>query len=137
MELTGENYADRSQQTFHGFIAIRLVEDLTPGWRRLTMTAASSSIAGDFRRELAEFVSVEVQGTYENFDPDITDRTPGRVVIAMPDFTADALAHALGYLGRFAELLDADRLGVGPGELAQALREAAAATGVPCGRGLD
>ena len=51
----------------------------------------------------------------------------------MPDFTADALAHVLEYLGRFAELLDVERLGVGPGELARALHEAAASTGVPCG----
>lgn len=88
-----------------------------------------------FRRELPEFVSVRVEGAYENFDPDITERTPGRVVVAMPDFTAEALAHVLNYLGRFAELLDAERLGVGPEELAQALHEAAAATGVPCAGG--
>ena len=94
--------------------------------------ARPSVQASGFRRELAEFVSVGVEGTYENFDPDITERTPGRVVVAMPDFTADALAHVLDHLGRFAELLDVDRLGVTPRELADALHEAAATTGVPC-----
>ena len=90
------------------------------------------SLAPYFHRELPEFVTVAVDGAYENFDPDITERTPGRVVIAMPDFTADALAHVLGYLARFADLLDAERLGVGPQELAEALHAAAATTGVPC-----
>lgn len=85
-----------------------------------------------FNRELPEFVSVRVDGAYDYFDEDITERTPGRVVIAMPDFTADALAHVLSYLGRFAGLLDVDRLGVTPCELAEALHEAAAATGVSC-----
>ena len=96
------------------------------------METAGTRTASRFRRELPEFVSVWVEGAYENFDPDITERTPGRVVIAMPDFTADALAHALDYLGRLAELLDGERLGVGPGELAAALHAAAAVTGVPC-----
>ena len=96
------------------------------------MAVSPLSATSVFRRELPEFVSVAVDGAYENFDPDITERTPGRVVIAMQDFTADALAHVLGHLGRFAELLDVDRLGVGPQELAEALHAAAAATGVPC-----
>lgn len=90
-----------------------------------------------FRRDLPEFVSVRVDGAYENFDPDITERTPGRVVISMPDFTADSLAHVLDYLGRFADLLDMERLGVGPGDLAQALHEAAATTGMPCLSGAE
>lgn len=91
-----------------------------------------SSAAPVFRRELPEFVSVRIEGAYENFDPDITERTPGREVIAMPDFTAEALSHVLSHLGRFAQLLDVERLGVGPDELARALHEAAAATGVRC-----
>ena len=90
------------------------------------------SAASAFSRDLPEFVSVRVDGAYDNFDRDITERTPGRVVVAMPDFTADALAHMLDYLGRLADVLDAERLGVGPHDLAQALHEAAAATGVPC-----
>lgn len=89
-----------------------------------------------FRRELSEFVTVSVDGSYDHFDPDITERRPGRVLIAMPDFTADALAHVLSYLGRVAELLDADRLGVSPHELAEALYAAAASTGVRCPDGV-
>ena len=96
------------------------------------MAVTKLSATSSFLRELPEFVSVRVDGAYENFDPDITERTPGRVVIAMPDFTADALAHVLDHLGRFAELLDVERLGVGPSELAEALHQAAAAAGVPC-----
>lgn len=96
------------------------------------MTVSPLSMASRFRRQLPEFMVVTVEGVYEDIDPDVTERTPGRVVVTMPDFTADALAHVLGYLGRFAELLDGERLGVGPAELAGALHEAAAVAGVPC-----
>jgi hypothetical protein len=85
-----------------------------------------------FRRDLSEFMTVSIDGNYDTLDPDITDRTPGRVVITIPDFTADAWAHVLTDLGRIAELLDTGRLGLSPQELAQALSEAAASTGVHC-----
>lgn len=96
------------------------------------MTAPRPEIRPTYRRELPEFVTVSVEGSYEDVDPDITERTPGRVVVAMPDFTAESLAHVLDHLGRFAALLDVERLGVGPDDLAHALHEAAAVTGVPC-----
>ena len=85
-----------------------------------------------FRRDLSEFMAVSIEGNYDTLDPDITDRTPGRVVIAMPDFTADAWAHVLSDLGRIAALLDTECLGLDPQELAQALSDAAASTGVYC-----
>ena len=96
------------------------------------MSVPPLTASPSFRRELSEFVTVSVDGAYNHFDPDVTERTPGRVVIAMPDFTADALAHVLSYLGRIAELLDTERVGVSPHELAEALYEAAASTGARC-----
>ena len=42
------------------------------------MTVSPFRAAPRFQRELPEFVSVRVDGAYESFDPDITERTPGR-----------------------------------------------------------
>ena len=97
------------------------------GGQTVTVTRPPS-----FRRDLSEFMTVSVDGNYDTLDPDITDRAPGRVVIAMPDFTADAWAHVLRDLARIAELLDTECLGLSPQELAQALSDAAASTGVHC-----
>jgi hypothetical protein len=95
-----------------------------------------SEPSGDiFRRELPEFISVTVEGDFYHIDPDVTERTPGRVVIAMPDFTADALAHSLAYLAKIADGLDQERVGVGERELAQALFDAAQAAGYRCPSG--
>ena len=91
--------------------------------------------AAGWRRDLPEFVSVTVEGTYGGVDPDITERTPGRIVVTMPDFTADALAHALSYLSRVADAMNRDRVGVGERELAEALFEAAHAAGYRCPSG--
>jgi hypothetical protein len=86
-------------------------------------------------RNLPEFVSVTVEGVFGGVDPDITERTPGRVVVTMPDFTADALAHALSYLSRVADAMNRERVGVGECELAEALFEAARAGGYRCPTG--
>jgi hypothetical protein len=91
--------------------------------------------AAGWRRDLPEFVSVTVEGTYGGVDPDITERTPGRIVITMPDFTADALAHALSCLSRVADAMNRHRVGVGERELAEALFEAAHAGGYRCPSG--
>ena len=64
-----------------------------------------------------------------------TNRVPGRVVIAMPDFTADALAHVLNHLGQLADTLHIERVGVGEAELAAALFDAAQAAGYHCPSG--
>jgi hypothetical protein len=48
-------------------------------------------------------MSVAVEGTISGVDPDVTERAPGRVVIVMPDFTADAVAHLLSRLGGLAD----------------------------------
>ena len=88
-----------------------------------------------FHRELPEFLSVTVEGDFAGVDQDITERIPGRVVVVMPDFTADALAHALAYLARIGDALDQERVGVGERELAEALFDAARAAGYHCPSG--
>jgi hypothetical protein len=88
-----------------------------------------------WRRDLPEFVSVSVAGAFGGIDRDVTERTPGRVVIAMPDFTADALAHVFAHLARIADAMNGERVGVGEQELAQALFDAARASGYRCPSG--
>ena len=85
-----------------------------------------------WRRELPDYVSVAVDGTLSGIDPDVTERAPGRVVIAMPDFTADAVAHVLSKLGELADRLGMERDWMGERELAAALFEAARAAGYRC-----
>jgi hypothetical protein len=85
-----------------------------------------------WQRELPDFVLVTVDGLVQGLDPDVTTRASGRVVIAMPDFTADAVAHALDTLGELADRLHMDRDWTGERELAAALREAAEAAGYCC-----
>jgi hypothetical protein len=92
----------------------------------------SADVTAGWRRELPEFVSVAVEGPFRGLDRDVTERVPGRVVIAMPDFTADALAHVLNHLGQLADTLHIERVGVGEAELAAALFDAAQAAGYHC-----
>jgi hypothetical protein len=73
-----------------------------------------------------------VDGHIGGIDPDVTDRAPGRVVITMPDFTADAVAHALADLGELADRIKLDRVWTGERELAAALLEAAEVAGYHC-----
>lgn len=85
-----------------------------------------------WRRELPDFVSVAVDGAIGGIDPDITERAPGRVVIVMPDFTADAIAHVLSNLGELADRFGMERDWMGEHDLAVALSDAAAAAGYHC-----
>jgi hypothetical protein len=57
----------------------------------------SAAVAGPvgFRRELAAQVSVAVEGVVELPDPVPERRRVGRVVVSMPDFVADTVAHLL------------------------------------------
>jgi hypothetical protein len=48
-----------------------------------------------WRRELAEQVSVAVDGVVELADTVPERRRVGRVVVSMPDFVADTVAHLL------------------------------------------
>jgi hypothetical protein len=85
-----------------------------------------------FRQELPEFVSVAVDGGLSGIDPDVTSRVPGRVVVVMPDFTADAISHALTVLGELADRLGLERDWIGERELAAALSAAARSAGFHC-----
>ena len=85
-----------------------------------------------WRQELPDYVSVTVDGTLNGVDPDVTERAPGRVVIVMPDFTADAVAHVLSKLGELADRFGMERDWMGERELAAALFEAARAAGYHC-----
>lgn len=85
-----------------------------------------------WRRELPDYVSVAVDGVVGGIDPDVTERAPGRVVIVMPDFTADAVAHVLSNLGELADRFGVERDWMGEHELAVALFDAAAAAGYRC-----
>lgn len=92
-------------------------------------------MSSPFHRTLPDELTVTVDGTCD-LDPDITDRRPVRVVIAMPDYVADSLAHLLGNLSRVADLLGApDTTGVDAAELAQALYEAATSGDYHCPQG--
>ena len=85
-----------------------------------------------WRRELPDYVSVAVDGQVGGIDPDVTVRAPGRVVIVMPDFTADAVAHVLSNLGELADRFGMERDWMGEHDLAVALFDAAAAAGYQC-----
>ena len=85
-----------------------------------------------WRRELPDYVSVAVDGLMGGIDPDVSSRPSGRVVVVMPDSTADAFAHALSSLGELADRLGMERDWMGEGELAVALFEAARAAGYHC-----
>jgi len=55
-------------------------------------------VAIAFRRDLPEHITVTVDGVLTNLDagdPVPDERPVGRVVVTMPNFVADALAHAL------------------------------------------
>lgn len=85
-----------------------------------------------WRRELPDYVSVVVDGTLSGVDPDVTERAPGRVVIVMPDFTADAVAHVLMTLGELADRFGMERDWMGERDLSVALFEAARSAGYHC-----
>lgn len=85
-----------------------------------------------WRRELPDYVSVAVDGRMGGIDPDVTSRTPGRVVVVMPDSTADAVAHALSNLGELADRFGMERDWMGEHDLAVALFDAAREAGYHC-----
>ena len=85
-----------------------------------------------WRRELPDYVSVAVDGAIGGIDPDVATQAPGRVVIVMPDYTADAVAHVLSKLGELADRFGVERDWMGEHELAVALFDAAAAAGYHC-----
>lgn len=87
----------------------------------------------EWRRELSEGVTVTVNGLVEEVDDSVpARRSAARVVVSMPDYVADTVAHLLA---SGAEVL-ADRL-AGPDEraLAEALYSASQVNGYHCPSG--
>jgi hypothetical protein len=85
-----------------------------------------------YRRELSDNVTVAVEGAMTEVDPDVSDRPPARVILVMPDSTADALAHLLSAWNLVRALAEVEDLGPDERTLADALYEAAAAGGYRC-----
>jgi hypothetical protein len=85
-----------------------------------------------YRRELSDNVTVTVEGPMTEVDPDISDRPPARVLLSMPDYTADALAHLLAAWHTARALADVEALGPDERSLAEALYDAATSGGYRC-----
>jgi len=101
------------------------------------VTATFSSAV--FSRDLPEHVTVAVDGVFTDLDRDDPvpdDRPVGRVVVTMPDFVADTLAHALAKAWHVNHLFGGN-IEVGPTEraVAEALLAAAEASGSRCPEG--
>jgi hypothetical protein len=85
-----------------------------------------------YRRQLSDNVTVTVEGPMTEVDPDVSDRPPARVVLSMPDSTADALAHLLAAWHTARALAEVEDLGPDERTLAEALYDAAASGGYHC-----
>jgi len=99
----------------------------------------TTALAPTFHRDLPEHVTVALDGAYPVIDPDdpVPDEQPvGRVVVTMPAFVADTLAHALATVWKVNELF-AGTVEIGPTEraVAEALFAAAEAGGCRCREG--
>jgi hypothetical protein len=78
-----------------------------------------------FRQDLPEYMTVSLDGVVTGVDPQITHRLPGRVVLAMPDFTADNLGRVLAKAWQVAQAMDDPSIGQAERALAEALVAAA------------
>jgi hypothetical protein len=99
----------------------------------------TTAIAAAFCRDLPEHITVAVDGVYSDLDPDdpLPGKRPvGRVVLTMPDFVADTLAHTLAKAWQVNQLFGGN-IGMGPTEraVAVALLAAAEASGSSCPEG--
>jgi hypothetical protein len=94
------------------------------------MTVESSARPSSFYRRLPWSVVVRLDGVYDDADePDPAvedpDHPPGRVVVELPDFLADGLAHMIELVWDIAEHLTGDGPAEGPArDLAEALHGA-------------
>jgi hypothetical protein len=78
-----------------------------------------------FHRELPDYITIAVDGTMTEVDPDIAS-PPARVVITMQDDTAHLLAHLFGQVAHLSRILDwLPEVGVIVPDLAAALHQAA------------
>lgn len=82
-----------------------------------------------FRRELPDYITVTVEGVIPDVDPDVADQSPARVVITLPDYAADSLAHLIARAWWMSRLFENEgRFGLADRALAEALYDAAAQT---------
>jgi hypothetical protein len=88
-----------------------------------------------WRRDLPEYMTVSVDGTFTGVDPEITSRLPGRVVLTMPDFTADSLARVLAKAWQVARTMEDPSIGPAERALAEGLAAAAEIGGYHCALG--
>jgi hypothetical protein len=88
-----------------------------------------------WHQDLPEYMSVSVEGVVTGVDPQITHRLPGRVVLTMPDFTADNLGRVLAKAWQVARALDDPSIGPAERALAEALVAAAEVGGFHCALG--
>ena len=95
------------------------------------------ALSPPWHRDLPDHITVALDGTLPDVDPDIgdlQDRVTGRVVITMPDYAADSLAHLIAAVCRAADLFGGTNewLGLADPDLAEALADACAASGYRC-----
>jgi hypothetical protein len=88
-----------------------------------------------FRQDLPEYMAVSLDGVVTGVDPQITHRLPGRVVLTMPDFTADNLGRVLAKAWQIAQAMEDPSIGQAERALAEALVAAAEAGGFRCALG--
>jgi DNA-binding XRE family transcriptional regulator len=87
-----------------------------------------------WRLALPEHAVITLDGSYHGLDPDVAeDRPVGRVVLAMPDFVADSLAHAVAKYYHVAHVMSDGRGSMAVGPLERAVAEGLAAAARACG----
>jgi hypothetical protein len=97
----------------------------------------TESGGSSFYRRLPWSVVVRLDGYYDDADePDPAvedpDHPPGRVIVELPDFLADGLAHMIELVWDIAEHLTGDGPADGPArDLAEALHDAVASQAQP------
>jgi len=64
-----------------------------------------------WHQDLPEYMSISVEGVVTGVDPEITHRQPGRVVLSMPDFTADNLGRVLAKAWKVAQAMNDPSIG--------------------------
>jgi hypothetical protein len=89
-----------------------------------------------WRQELSDHVTVALDGTLPDPDPDLPDgqdRVMSRVVISMPDYLAHSLSHLIARFCRLTDVFgEPEWLAPTAPELAEALAAAASAAGCYC-----
>ena len=91
-------------------------------------------MSSQFRRVLTDDLIVSADGTI-HVDDDVTERAVTRVVVTMPDYVADGLAHLLEDAARVAEVFGGfQSTSLDGAELAEALSAAATSGDYRCPR---